>query len=595
MDAITIGSQELSTQQHLGAWRPGLLRLESQQFLLPYNEQVSHAQITSDASLSQSETSIPGNSRNLQNEQSPPESSSVLSKLENWWIWELLGLLVSAASLIGIIFILGKYDQERRPTWYYLSLSSLVSWLSTAAKICAFIPVSRGLGQLKWVWLAEKRRPLSDLKVFDSASRGLLGSLELLWELKCRHFAVLGAVATVLGLAFDPFIQNLVHYYDGQIQDTSQIALLTNCTTYNTRGPLMGGNFHYEDPILHANVYRAIANVEQANSWATPQYFCSSGNCTWDPIATLELRSTCKDVSERLEMECHPPMALSTTTSPLVHSNTYFPAIQLILAQGIEKSKGAGALNITKDTIFTATECILEAGVRSFQAAVNNSTYEEKALNTYSIKSKSTDASIWSPPWGPEYGMQRGQNFSIDSDTLRDMFLYLHGTFSGSVSGASDSFQFRGDQETVRAIFYGNYTDCNTPEDPLACALNNTAKAISKTFQDAAYNANGPGGASMTVGKTMVTVTFVRVSWYWISLPVFIWLLSAITWIGTAWKTRKTKVETWRNNPIPLAFLYRENAEKESVEYGISDEAYVKRAENMQVRLQVEGNKASLV
>jgi hypothetical protein len=66
-------------------------------------------------------------------------------------------------------------------------MNSILSLLSTIAKICVLIPVSKGLGQLKWVWFAKKERSLRDIETFESASRGLTGSALLMWKLKFRY------------------------------------------------------------------------------------------------------------------------------------------------------------------------------------------------------------------------------------------------------------------------------------------------------------------------------------------------------------------------------------------------------------------------
>lgn len=42
----------------------------------------------------------------------------------------------------------------------------------------------------------------------------------------------------ILSLAFDPFVQNLVHYNPQDDYDPTQIAYVTNVTTYNAIGPL---------------------------------------------------------------------------------------------------------------------------------------------------------------------------------------------------------------------------------------------------------------------------------------------------------------------------------------------------------------------
>lgn len=127
---------------------------------------------------------------------------------EDWWKWELLGVFGSALCFAGIIIMLSKLDNNPLPTWASardycikvpktsiskcysskgVSVNSVMSWMSTVAKICVLIPITKGLGQLKWVWFAEKERTLADLETFDSATRGLSGSALLVWRLKGRY------------------------------------------------------------------------------------------------------------------------------------------------------------------------------------------------------------------------------------------------------------------------------------------------------------------------------------------------------------------------------------------------------------------------
>ncbi|KAJ9629513.1 hypothetical protein H2203_001887 [Taxawa tesnikishii (nom. ined.)] len=127
-------------------------------------------------------------------------------RAEEWWKWEILGVLGSAAALIGIVIFLHKLNGHPQPQWSFkkcvdvpktnyhfctkkvgVSVNSVISWLSTVAKICVLIPITKGLGQLKWVWFTEKERMLSDLETFDSATRGLTGSAMLVWRLRGRQ------------------------------------------------------------------------------------------------------------------------------------------------------------------------------------------------------------------------------------------------------------------------------------------------------------------------------------------------------------------------------------------------------------------------
>lgn len=103
-----------------------------------------------------------------------------------WREWHILSLILALAILVAIIVILRVYENNEQPHWKYMSLNTLLSWLSTVCKACILLPASATLSQLKWVWFAERKRPLSDLNAFDSASRGIYGSAKLLWVLRMR-------------------------------------------------------------------------------------------------------------------------------------------------------------------------------------------------------------------------------------------------------------------------------------------------------------------------------------------------------------------------------------------------------------------------
>jgi len=149
---------------------------------------------------------------------------------------------VSALALIAIVAALNHYNDQPLPDWRHVSLNTLVSWLSTLAKACITLLASASLSQLKWVWFAEQKRKLSDLRTFDAASRGAFGSLELLSLQKGRQLATLGCVAVICSLAFDPFLQNTIRTAPKAVSDDLQVAYLANSSVYGTLGALMGGD-----------------------------------------------------------------------------------------------------------------------------------------------------------------------------------------------------------------------------------------------------------------------------------------------------------------------------------------------------------------
>lgn len=49
-------------------------------------------------------------------------------------------------------------------------------------------------------------------------------------------------MAVLMALAFEPFVQNSLHYVSRPVDDRSQVSLLGKTVKYNTVGPLMGGS-----------------------------------------------------------------------------------------------------------------------------------------------------------------------------------------------------------------------------------------------------------------------------------------------------------------------------------------------------------------
>lgn len=51
-----------------------------------------------------------------------------------------------------------------------------------------------------------------------------------------RHFAVWSCLAVILALGYDPFVQNLVHYQQKMVVDSSKTAFVANSSIYNAYG-----------------------------------------------------------------------------------------------------------------------------------------------------------------------------------------------------------------------------------------------------------------------------------------------------------------------------------------------------------------------
>jgi hypothetical protein len=132
-----------------------------------------------------------------------PHSSdtSILARVrrvsERYWLFEACGWIVALASLLSIVSILAAHNGKQSPDWqltvgagkyrktFGLTINAIISILTTSFTSGLLIPVAASMSQLKWSWF-NQGRPLSDYQAFDSATRGPLGSVMLLWTLRCR-------------------------------------------------------------------------------------------------------------------------------------------------------------------------------------------------------------------------------------------------------------------------------------------------------------------------------------------------------------------------------------------------------------------------
>jgi hypothetical protein len=368
-------------------------------------------------------------------------------------------------------------------------------------------------------------------------------------------------------------------------------------------------------------------------------------NCGWSPIHGAEMcnltipngASTWYIIGSEENWGAQ-AMVLAQPAEPLIYTNTSLdpphraPSILLtqgIMALGLDPALGGRMTQaISNDTRWIATECSLELYVRSVNASVQNSIYQETTLATWSEITYNQTAIPGSKdgiyfsfvlPKNSSLGMKSENEFFIGYEGYSSMHYGLLSSFNGTVMGISDNLAF-GEYGTIssdilQALFVQNFTNCATPDDKLSCAMANVASAISKTFRDSALtNARAAGfnvsasdvrnRANMTVGRTLVSATFVKVHWQWLSLPALVWILTATTWIGTTILTRRAKLQKWQNDILPLLFLYREDRvvasagtddAEESYSYGVSSKAFTLRAQSLQAKLFIKQDEAKLI
>ncbi|KAK5746363.1 hypothetical protein LTR17_000743 [Elasticomyces elasticus] len=231
---------------------------------------------------------------------STTDRSTRASLLRLWWA-ELMAASFSLACIIVQAGLLRMLDDKPFGTWRLIRTdvnpNTLISILATLNRSSLLLYVTQGIAQLKWPYFQRQSHRLSDVQVFDDASRGPLGSLYLLWSLNIKAtVACLGAVIVVLALFVEPFSQQIMapHPIPATASNETASIAATNIyvADYRSGGqvPMLG----YQVTILSALTLPAT----------DPPYDCPSGNCTWSEYSSLGICNSCEDIAHEALVSC---------------------------------------------------------------------------------------------------------------------------------------------------------------------------------------------------------------------------------------------------------------------------------------------------
>ena len=223
------------------------------------------------------------------------------------WLFEIISWLVSAVCMGAVIIIYARISgKEMVHSERLLTLVSIFGKIASAALI---VPTSEALGQLKWNWF-QKSNAMWDFEIFDKASRGPWGAALLLFRTKGRSLAALGALLIVLLLAIDSFFQQVVTYPDGWALEnsSSSIPIVRNYQppfqTFFQAGIEMGQTDRFTLSLIQSYFYGNGSQPVLFGNGTRPDIplSCPSSRCEWPEYDTLATCSSCKEVSESLDI-----------------------------------------------------------------------------------------------------------------------------------------------------------------------------------------------------------------------------------------------------------------------------------------------------
>lgn len=327
----------------------------------------------------------------------------------------------------------------------------------------------------------------------------------------------------------------------------------------------------------------------------------------------------------------HTVMAVNISRDALFYSNYSNP---LAIVQSI-RTDDSTVFFTDSSTNTIASECVLTPCVATLNSSIGlwQQTRRAKVSPDDMHNSHSVDNYVeydWStfdkydydatsgisitPPASKAFGTN-GSTYSISADSYKTMQTYLQQMFQGFVvANGQNNFSYRAElhsspsdamellHDTIGSTCDQYYEFSDFPgTTTVECTMRNIAQAMTISMRDSqlqmvdSFNYK-PGFPMLVSGTQMGPFTRVNVTWYWIILPIFIWLLSVTMLLGTAWKTRKAGVRTWRTNPLALVFLElgRDEMNQGKKENPLTEKGLARRADELKVQLRLTRDDARL-
>ncbi|GIK00947.1 hypothetical protein Aspvir_004977 [Aspergillus viridinutans] len=468
------------------------------------------------------------------------------------WSWELAACLVAILTLASIIVVLRMYDGKTQPNWPAgINLNAIIALLTTLMKAAMATYIAEALSQLKWTWFKETRK-LSDLSALDSASRGAWGSAQLLVQYVPRHLVSLGAFVLVFAVAIGPFTQQVIDVRSRSIAREGGAAIrVCNTSMYGDWGEGQSPGMNLVPLGTTGAIYNGIMQTSLNDQSSVT---CPTGNCTFAPYQSLGFCSKCGDLTSALTLASSDdstysynytlPNALffnTTGASPYTIKATTNVNLLRLDTSGLPLILNFSAITTSRMTMppkVAAMECAFYFCVSTYQAIVRRGDLTEDSFPTTTISNYSTNDVTLNTVTSAQPCLNEGQcNYAISWLSI----LAMRNTLSPLVSGfgtlpVSNRPYFTSD--TLRALYgaSGNLTQINGTFTSIAAAL--TANARNRVCQ---------GTVS---GDAWTNVSYIRIRWLWMLLPVVLVVLSILFFIITVIHTRNQYI--WKSSPLAL-------------------------------------------
>ncbi|KAK8059968.1 hypothetical protein PG996_009898, partial [Apiospora saccharicola] len=232
----------------------------------------------------------------------------------SWWWAEIAAVVGSIAAMVALVVVLALSDGRALSLWtFFVQPNTVISILVMVSKTSMLLAVSACLSQLKWKHFLDGPRPLSHLQAFDNASRGPLGSLFLMGNLRLGAvLAFFFALVTTASVAIDPTAQQILEFPSRTTRLEDVTSKMGTAQQYASKA------FDNKYPDADAqNLYIRFFNGNTLplqssllnavfGQVAPPSYSCPppATSCSWPDFSTLGVCRSFRNLTDVAKPDC---------------------------------------------------------------------------------------------------------------------------------------------------------------------------------------------------------------------------------------------------------------------------------------------------
>ena len=335
-----------------------------------------------------------------------------------------------------------------------------------------------------------------------------------------------------------------------------------------------------------------------------PPFSCPSGNCTWDPFATLSISTVCSDLTPSVQLNCSSDLINRTTCNfaspndqllaqtlkgtnfrtfmitdafltrdalvalePYVNITGALSVIQWVRVLDLIDYPDTVDAVIMPNSRYDAGRCLLYLSVKQIAAQVSNGVYTETVLQDFTRVSNTSRVSytvngtnfyfrdpwdwdedvVFNPPFAPQI------NFTV---AWQDFDILASSSFQSSIivgnvtSGPEGGF----DGPPMLLTLLQAEDVAKSMQNMVHYMTTSLRSNDTQLLRDRLQNSTVIAPSEHVRGTVLVQTQFVTVRWVWITLPGVTLVLAIVFLAQVIVMTSNNPVGMWKSSPLALFF-----------------------------------------